>query len=105
MSEDAGAAAAAGPDLNNADHNRRPPKEVRTTKRIQLFRRLPDDLFQADCRQLAKCHQEHWVDDGRRQAALRHGLTAETVIGALKDAEDYGAFEAAITADYDVQSA
>jgi hypothetical protein len=37
--------------------------------------------------------------------AVRHGLTAETVIGALEDAEDYKAFEAAIIADYDVQSA
>jgi hypothetical protein len=27
--------------------------------------------------------------------AVRHGLTAETVIGALEDAEDYQAFEAA----------
>jgi hypothetical protein len=40
-----------------------------------------------------------------RRNAVRHGLTAETVIGALEDAEDYTAFEAAITADYDVQSA
>jgi hypothetical protein len=31
--------------------------------------------------------------------------TAETVISALEDAEDYKAFEAAITADYDAQSA
>ena len=30
---------------------------------------------------------------------------AETVIGALEDAEDYRAFEAAIIADYDAQSA
>jgi hypothetical protein len=37
--------------------------------------------------------------------AVRHGLTAETVIGALEDAEDYTAFEAAIIADYDAQSA
>jgi hypothetical protein len=37
--------------------------------------------------------------------AVRHGLTAETVIGALEDAEDYKAFEAAITADYEAQSA
>ena len=36
-----------------------------------------------------------------RRNAVRHGLTAETVIGALEDAEDYKAFEAAITADYD----
>src|SRR5262245_3899240 len=40
-----------------------------------------------------------------RRNALRHGLTAETVIGALEDAEDYRGFEAAITADYDAQSA
>jgi hypothetical protein len=37
--------------------------------------------------------------------AVRHGLTAETVIGSLEDAEDYRAFEATITADYDAQSA
>ena len=30
-----------------------------------------------------------------RQNALRHGLTAETVIDALEDAEDYAAFEMA----------
>ena len=28
--------------------------------------------------------------------AVRHGLTAETVIGALEDADDYQAFEAAV---------
>src|SRR6516162_9925212 len=37
--------------------------------------------------------------------AVRHGLTGETVIGALEDAEDFQAFEAAIIADYDAQSA
>jgi hypothetical protein len=40
-----------------------------------------------------------------RRNAVRHGLTAETVIAALEDAEDYKAFEAAIIADYDAQSA
>jgi hypothetical protein len=43
--------------------------------------------------------------DRSRCNAVRHGLTAETVIGALEDAEDYKGFEAAITADYDAQSA
>ena len=46
--------------------------------------------------------------EGRVQSrcnAVRHGLTAETVIGALEDAEDYRAFEAAVVADYDAQSA
>jgi hypothetical protein len=40
-----------------------------------------------------------------RYNAVRHGLTAETVVCALEDAEDYRAFEAAVTADYDAQSA
>src|SRR6516162_5798937 len=40
-----------------------------------------------------------------RQNAVRHGLTAETVIDALEDSEDYAAFEMAVTADYDVQTA
>lgn len=40
-----------------------------------------------------------------RRNAVRHGLTAETVIGVLEDVEDYRAFEAAVIADYDAQSA
>src|SRR3974377_134835 len=40
-----------------------------------------------------------------RQNAVRHGLTAETVIDALEDAEDYAAFDLAVTSDYDTQSA
>ena len=40
-----------------------------------------------------------------RRNAVRHGLTAETVIDALEDAEDYAAFEMAVTSDYDAQSA
>ena len=43
--------------------------------------------------------------DRSRRNAVRHGLTAETVIAALEDAEDYQAFEAAVTADYDAEIA
>src|SRR5690242_20042902 len=39
-----------------------------------------------------------------RQNAVRHGLTAETVISALEDADDYAPFELAVTADYEAQS-
>jgi hypothetical protein len=40
-----------------------------------------------------------------RRNAIRHGVMAATVIGALEDAEDYQTFEAVIIADYDAQSA
>ena len=47
------------------------------------------------------------TEEGKQRSrcnAVRHRLTAETV-GTLEDADDYKAFEAAIIADYDVQSA
>jgi hypothetical protein len=46
--------------------------------------------------------------EGKRHSrcnAVRHGLTAEAVIAALENWEDYQAFEAAVISDYDAESA
>jgi hypothetical protein len=40
-----------------------------------------------------------------RHNAVRHGLTAETVVVALEDIEDYQAFEASVIAGYDARTA
>ena len=48
------------------------------------------------------------TEDGKQRAsrnAVRHGLTAETVIIPLEDPEDYKAFEQSVTADYEAQTA
>jgi hypothetical protein len=37
--------------------------------------------------------------------AIRHGLTAETVIAVLENSDDYEAFERAVISDYDAESA
>src|SRR6202158_4591455 len=40
-----------------------------------------------------------------RRNAIRHGLTAETVIAALANSADYEDLEAAVTSEYDAESA
>src|SRR5579864_6283028 len=48
------------------------------------------------------------TEDGKRTSrrnAVRHGLTAETVIKDLEDANDYAAFELAVTSAYEATTA
>ena len=40
-----------------------------------------------------------------RRNAIRHGLSAETVVEIVEDLEDYRGFEAAVIADYDARTA
>jgi hypothetical protein len=46
--------------------------------------------------------------DGKRRSrrnAVRHGLSAQTVVEIVEDIEDYKGFEAAVIADYDARTA
>jgi hypothetical protein len=85
-------------NTSSAEHNRR----VKSTQRTQFGKPLPMTSY----RQIEANRRNALKSTGPRTEAgkhisrcnaVRHGLTAETVIGALEDAEDYEAFEGAIT--------
>jgi hypothetical protein len=70
--------------------------------RITSFRQI--EANRRNARLSAGPRTEEGKSKSRRNA-LRHGLTAETVIDALEDAADYAAFELAVTSDYDARTA
>jgi hypothetical protein len=58
---------------------------------------------------MPQCAQDQWAENRSWQTgvacnAVRHELAAETVVGALEDAEDYKALEVTVTANYDAQA-
>ena len=81
----------------------------KTTKRSQFEAEPMTSLRQIEAnRRNARLSTGPISEEGKRrsrQNAVRHGLTAETVIDALEDAEDYAAFEMAITADFEAETA
>ena len=97
--------------IGDPDMGDSPLNGAQMAKRSQLRRRLfRNDFIRADRSQPAQCSQEHqsYYSGGQTALPLQRRpscLTAETVIGALEDAEDYKAFEAAVIADYDAESA
>jgi hypothetical protein len=95
-------------DTPAAEHNR--SAGVKSTKRSQFGSWLTMTSYrQVEANRRNAIKSTGPKTEAGKQAsrgnAVRHGLTAETVIGALENAEDYKAFEAAVTADYDAQSA
>jgi hypothetical protein len=62
-------------------------------------------MLTAEMRSKAQARRPRLAKERARRNAVRHGLTAETVIEPLEDAEDYKAFEISITSAFDAQTA
>src|SRR4029078_9592730 len=87
-----------------------PPLRVKITKRTQFNGQLPMTSLkkiEANRRNALRSRGPR-SENGKQRAsqnAVRHGLTAETVIEPLEDPEDYQAFEQAVTTAYDAETA
>jgi hypothetical protein len=91
-----GAAIAGQPQNDKKEPNSSPTGRMTSWRQIEANRRN------------ARLSTGPVTEDGKRHSrvnAVRHGLTGETVIDALEDAEDYAAFELTVTSDHDAQSA
>ena len=84
-------------------------------KQAQLDETNPDEPFadMTSLRQIASNRRNALkssgpkTEEGKRrssQNALRHGLTAETVIELMEDRDDYRSFEASVTAEYEAET-
>src|SRR6516165_2514877 len=85
----------------------REPCGIKITKRSQIRRQHPmASLKQIEAnRRNAMKSTGPKTEAGKEQSrhnAVRHGLTAETVVNVLEDPEDYKAFEIAVASDFDV---
>jgi hypothetical protein len=90
-------------------NERMPHAAIKITKRTQFkgARRMTSFRQLEANRRNARLSTGPVTEEGKKRSrrnAVRHGLTAETVIVALENAEDYAAFEMAITADFEAQS-
>ena len=98
------------PQLAKARTARQRPPLCQLTKRSQLFRLARNELAPADRGQPAQCAQKHRADNSGGQGAFTRQCGAPWPHRRdrhchARGSEDYQAFEAAVIADYDAETA